>query len=96
MLTIAVLKDTAPGEKRVALVPESVKRLTKLGAQVLLEEGAGELAGFTRRQYEEAGANIVADYKQLLKKGKVFLKVQLVCLTGLNISTTLRNWLPRV
>ncbi len=59
MLTIAVLKDTAPGEKRVALVPESVKRLTKLGAQVLLEEGAGELAGFTRRQYEEAGANIV-------------------------------------
>ena len=81
MLTIAVLKDTAPGEKRVALVPESVKRLTKLGAKVLLEEGAGEQAGFTRRQYEEAGANIVADYKQLLKEGKVFLKAQLVCLT---------------
>lgn len=81
MLTIAVLKDTAPGEKRVALVPESVKRLSKLGARVLLQEGAGEVAGFTRRQYEEAGASIVADYGQLLKEGQIFLKAQLVCLT---------------
>ncbi len=81
MLTIAVLKDTAAGEKRVALVPESVKRLTKLGAKVLLEEGAGEQAGFTRSQYEAAGAIIVADYQQLLKEGTVFLKAQLVCLS---------------
>ncbi len=81
MLKIAVLKDTAPGEKRVALVPESVKRLTKLGAQILLQEGAGAEAGFTRKQYEEAGATVVADYDKLLQEANVFLKAQLVCLT---------------
>ncbi len=81
MLTIVVLKDTAPGEKRVALVPESVKRLTKLGAKILLQEGAGIDAGFTRQEYEDSGATIAPDYNQLLQEGDVFLKAQLVCLT---------------
>jgi NAD/NADP transhydrogenase alpha subunit len=41
MLTISVLKESVDGEKRVALVPESVKRLAKQGISILVEEGAG-------------------------------------------------------
>ena len=80
MLTICVLKETVAGEKRVALVPESVKRLAKQGITILLQEGAGVEAGFRPKDYETAGAAIVADYEELLKEGHIFLKVQVVCL----------------
>ena len=80
MLTISVLKETVAGEKRVALVPESVKRLAKQGVTILLQEGAGVEAGFKPKDYETAGAAIVSDYNELLKEGNIFLKVQVVCL----------------
>ena len=81
MLTIAVLKDTAPGEQRVALVPESVKKLTKMGAKILVQEGTGIEAGFTQKDYEDSGATIVSNYDQLMQEGNIFLKAQLVCLS---------------
>ena len=80
MLTISVLKETVAGENRVALVPESVKRLARHGVTILLQEGAGVEAGFKPKDYETAGAAIVADYDELLKEGNIFLKVQVVCL----------------
>ena len=54
MLTICVLKETVAGEKRVALVPESVKRLAKQGITILIQEGAGVEAGFRPKDYETA------------------------------------------
>jgi H+-translocating NAD(P) transhydrogenase subunit alpha len=60
-MRVGVPRETAPGEKRVALVPESVKRLTAGGFEVALERGAGSAAAFTDRAYEEAGASIVDD-----------------------------------
>ena len=80
MLTISVLKETVAGEKRVALVPESVRRLARQGVTILLQEGAGVEAGFKPKDYETAGAAIVSDYNELLKEGNIFLKVQVVCL----------------
>ena len=80
MLTISVLKETVAGEKRVALVPESVSRLARQGVTILLQEGAGVEAGFKPNDYETAGAAIVSDYNELLKEGNIFLKVQVVCL----------------
>ena len=80
MLTISVLKESVDGEKRVALVPESVKRLAKQGISILVEEGAGIEAGFRPHDYEEAGAAIVSDYDELISSGNVFLKIQVVCL----------------
>ena len=80
MLTISVLKETVAGEKRVALVPESVSRLARQGVTMLLQEGAGVEAGFKPKDYETAGAAIVSDYNELLKEGNIFLKVQVVCL----------------
>ena len=57
-MRVAVPKETAPGERRVALVPETV---SKLGAafEVRVERGAGEAAGFPDAAYAEAGAELV-------------------------------------
>jgi NAD(P) transhydrogenase subunit alpha len=60
-MKVGVPRETAPGEHRVALVPESVKRLTGSGFEIELERGAGEAASFLDPAYEEAGATLVAD-----------------------------------
>jgi NAD(P) transhydrogenase subunit alpha len=60
-MNIAVLKETRPGERRVALVPETGKKLIQLGYAVSLEEGAGEAAGFTDEAYAAAGVTLAKD-----------------------------------
>lgn len=59
-MKIAVLKETIAGEKRVAIIPDSLKRLTKHGIQVLVQSGAGDAAGFTDADYEKLGAKIAS------------------------------------
>ena len=54
-------KESAAGERRVALVPEIVGKLVPGGFEVLVERGAGEAASFPDADYEEAGARIVGD-----------------------------------
>ncbi|MEW5928632.1 MAG: Re/Si-specific NAD(P)(+) transhydrogenase subunit alpha [Gemmatimonadota bacterium] len=58
-LVIGVPRETAPLERRVALVPETVARLVQGGAQVVVERGAGEAAFFPDGAYEAAGAQLV-------------------------------------
>jgi len=58
-MRIGVPKETAPGERRVALVPEVVSRLTGAGFDVLVEKGAGVDAAFPDAAYSEAGASLV-------------------------------------
>ncbi len=55
----AVVKETAPGERRVALVPDAVARLRPAGIEVLVERGAGQGAWLTDAAYADAGATIV-------------------------------------
>jgi NAD(P) transhydrogenase subunit alpha len=55
---VAVPKETASGERRVALVPEIVKKLTGSGFEIVVEPGAGAEASFSDREYEEAAAQI--------------------------------------
>jgi NAD(P) transhydrogenase subunit alpha len=57
-MKVAVVKESAPGERRVALVPETVPRLTAAGLEVLVESGAGDSAWFPDSAYEAAGATI--------------------------------------
>src|SRR5262249_56058576 len=57
---VAVLKQSAPGERRVALVPEMVGRLKGAGLDVLVESGAGDQAWFDDAAYAEADATIVS------------------------------------
>jgi len=60
-MKIAVPKETAAGERRVALVPDVVRKLTGNGHEVLVQAGAGQAAMIPDSLYEEAGAKIVAD-----------------------------------
>ncbi len=58
-MRIAVQRETAAGERRVALAPESAARLAKQGHEVRVEKGAGVAAGFSDSAYEAAGATVV-------------------------------------
>jgi NAD(P) transhydrogenase subunit alpha len=59
-MKVAVVKESAPGERRVALVPETVPRLVQAGLEVLVEKGAGDGAWYADTAYEAAGAAVCA------------------------------------
>ena len=59
-MKIAVLKETAPGETRCAAIPETVKKFAALGAEVAVEQGAGETASVADADFEAAGAKVMA------------------------------------
>src|SRR2546428_11184484 len=60
-MKVGVPRETTAGERRVALVPETVKRLVGGGFEVAIERGAGDAASFPGRDYEQAGATLVED-----------------------------------
>jgi NAD(P) transhydrogenase subunit alpha len=74
-MRIAVLKETAPREQRVALVPESCKKLIQAGYEIGVEAGAGSTAGATNEAYATAGAGIAADPAELTRSADLLLKV---------------------
>jgi NAD(P) transhydrogenase subunit alpha len=59
-MKVSVVKETAPGERRVALVPEAVVKLRAADLEVLVESGAGDGAWLTDDAYAEAGAGVVS------------------------------------
>jgi NAD(P) transhydrogenase subunit alpha len=65
-LLLGILKESAPGETRVALLPESLKTLLAQGIAVSVEAGAGASAGASDAAYTEAGATVTADRAELL------------------------------
>ncbi|HEV2262579.1 MAG TPA: Re/Si-specific NAD(P)(+) transhydrogenase subunit alpha [Candidatus Rubrimentiphilum sp.] len=73
-MKIAVLRESAPNEKRVALVPETVAKLTKGGAAVTIEREAGSAAAFTDDLYTQAGAR-VADRASALSDADLVIGV---------------------
>ena len=75
-MIIGVPKETATGERRVALIPEGVKALKKLGVDVLIEANAGESAGFLDAEYLEEDAKIAANAGELYAAADLVLKVQ--------------------
>ena len=60
-MRIGVPKETAPRESRVALVPESCKKLIQAGYEVAVEAGAGDAAGYPDSAYREVGAKVEGD-----------------------------------
>jgi proton-translocating NAD(P)+ transhydrogenase subunit alpha len=79
---IVVPRETAPGERRVALVPESCRKLIQAGYEIAIESGAGDAAGFADSTYTEAGAAIVSDPASLLASGDIVLKVTAPAVNG--------------
>jgi NAD(P) transhydrogenase subunit alpha len=74
-LIVAVAKEIAPQERRVALVPEAVKSLVAEKLEVRVERGAGAEAGFPDAAYEAAGARLEPDAGALLAAADLLLKV---------------------
>jgi NAD(P) transhydrogenase subunit alpha len=73
---LSILKEKTPDEKRVALVPESVKKLTDKGFKVYIERGAGDNARYTDSSYKESGAEVLDSDKDVLSNSQIILKVQ--------------------
>ncbi len=75
-IRVAVPKETVPGERRVALIPDVVARMAKQGYQVRVERGAGEGAFFDDAAFEAAGAELVEGKEALYRDAELVLKVQ--------------------
>jgi NAD(P) transhydrogenase subunit alpha len=73
--TVGALRETAAGERRVAVVPDTVQRLRALGFEVLVERTAGERAACPDEAYADAGAQVVAR-DQVWSGSEVVLAVQ--------------------
>lgn len=73
-MRIAVPKEIRSGEKRVALVPDIISKLTKSGHQVVIESGAGVAAEYSDKQFIEAGAEVKSG--DVLAGSDVILSVQ--------------------
>lgn len=75
-MRLGVLRETAPQERRVALVPQGVERLRAAGHEVVMEAGAGERASFPDAAYLKAGAKVSAERGKILAESEVLLSVQ--------------------
>jgi H+-translocating NAD(P) transhydrogenase subunit alpha len=64
-MKIGVPKESFPGERRVAITPASLTSLSKSGLEVIIESGAGALAGYPDSKYIEKGATVVADRRSV-------------------------------
>src|SRR5215831_1182258 len=74
-MNIAVLNETGASEARVALMPDSVKKLVAAKASVVIESGAGLGAARVDDDYSEAGATVTGDRNQLLASADVLVCV---------------------
>ncbi|MBI4592854.1 MAG: Re/Si-specific NAD(P)(+) transhydrogenase subunit alpha [Candidatus Rokubacteria bacterium] len=75
-MKVGVPKEIVPGERRVALVPETVARLVKAKVDVVIQAGAGEEAFLPDADYRAAGATLAPDAAALFGQADVVLKIQ--------------------
>ena len=75
-MKIGVPKEVHPGERRVAVTPESAGRLMNLGFRIALESGAGEAAHFPDDAYRAVGVDIVSDTRAIWSESDLILKVR--------------------
>src|SRR5512137_1012884 len=75
-MRIGIPKETAPGEKRVATVPDVVQKLVKLGFTVAVESGAGDAANFADDTYREAGADVLPTAADVWASADIVFKVR--------------------
>src|SRR5436190_13524042 len=74
-MRIVVPREAAAGEQRVALVPESCKKLIRSGYEIAVEAAAGAAAGFSELAYRDAGAAVESDPAALIASADLILKV---------------------
>ena len=75
-MQIGVLKETHPGENRVAVIPDTVKKLVKLGADITVETALGQGSGFADGEYADAGATVGSDRDEILAQSDIILRIR--------------------
>ena len=75
-LTVGIPREADPAERRVAIVPATVPALQKLGADVVVQSGAGTESGFTDEAYRERDAKIIESRDELFQQADVILQVR--------------------
>lgn len=75
-MTIGIPSETFPGERRVAMTPMDIPRLLKTGADVLVQAGAGESAGFPDSEYAERGARMAQSRHEVFQGADIVLQVR--------------------
>lgn len=74
-MRIGIPKETAPGERRVAIIPETVKKLTAKKIETVIETGAGTASSFSDAEYQAAGAQIANSFTDLIAQADAIIKV---------------------
>ena len=75
MAKLFIPKEVAKGERRVAAVPETIRKYVKAGIECVVEAGAGELASVTDDDYRAAGASIASDASTAWSEADIVMKV---------------------
>ncbi|MEM6301661.1 MAG: Re/Si-specific NAD(P)(+) transhydrogenase subunit alpha [Pseudomonadota bacterium] len=75
-MLLVVPKELYPGENRVAMTPDTAKKLVRLGATIHIESGMGEGSGFADDAYTEVGAEIATDRSSMLAAGDMILRLR--------------------
>ena len=76
MINLLVLKETINSEKRVALVPDEIKKYFDLGFKVTIEKDAGIYSGFTNEEYKKLNAKITDNVIKEIKDSDVVIQVR--------------------
>jgi NAD(P) transhydrogenase subunit alpha len=74
-MIIGIPRETAAGETRISFIPDSVKKLTDLGAKIHIESGLGQPLGIDNSEYAAAGAEVVDDRASLLGNSDIVLRL---------------------
>ena len=83
-MIVGVLKEVVVGENRVAVTPQTVKDLLKVGLEIHIETEAGKTAFISDSDYQNAGAKIVSDAASILTKSDLVIKVATATLDEIN------------
>ena len=75
-MRLVIPRETHPGENRASVTPDTVKKLVRLGAEIVIEAGAGLGAGHTDADYTAEGASIESDRDALLASGDMVLRLR--------------------
>ena len=75
-MQIAVPTEQWPNERRVALIPDSVKKLARVGFSIHVQDGCGNESGYSNEDYTEAGATVSSDREAMLKSSDIILRVR--------------------
>lgn len=78
-MIVGVSVETYPGERRVALTPAGTTALIKAGLEVVVQEGAGNQAGYSDGEYQQQGARLVAERAELLPMADILVRLHSPC-----------------